>query len=355
MARRANPTVIGAFVVIALVLAVAGTLMFGSGRLFAARERYVLYFRESLTGLTIGAPVTLHGVQIGSVSSISVQVSPKGPSYLAPVVIEVSRSTFRPARMAQGAKGKRRLTQQQAMSVLIKNGLRGQLETRSYITGLLEVSLDFYPGTPVTLIGTKGGYPEIPTIPTRLEKLSRTLENLPIQQLVDNLLNATQKADELLSSPHLTDTLALIDQNMKNLSAVTANLDTRTARVTDDVRAALSDIRGLTAELQRQVGKVSDSAQATLQRGRQVLQHADSRIDPLAMELHSAVSSARTAMDAAAKALGQAGQAAAGLPAVEQELSDAIGEVASAARAVREFADYLERHPESLLHGKGGD
>jgi paraquat-inducible protein B len=37
------------------------------------------------------------------------------------------------------------------------------------------------------------------------------------------------------------------------------------------------------------------------------------------------------------------------------ELRNALREVARAARSVRVFADYLERHPEALLRGKSGE
>ncbi len=359
MARRPNRTVIGAFVVIALVLGVAGVLLFGSGRLFAGRQRYVLYFRESLSGLGVGAPVTLHGVKIGSVSDISVEVNPEGPTYLAPVVIEVNRDTFRPPNAA----GKKAPTRQKALDALIEKGLRAQLQTRSYITGLIQVSLDFYPGTPVTLVHTKTDYPQIPTIPTQLARLSRTLENLPVQQLADNLVHLTHKADELLSSPQLADALAQFDQSMKNLNALSTELSGQSGQTIEELRATLHDIRGLTADVGQQVGQLSASARATLEQADQktlpqlnaLLKRADSRVAPLADELDTTIASARSALDAATKTLQSTGRAADGLQTVEQELRDAIGEVASAARAVRELADYLERHPESLLHGKGGN
>jgi len=39
----------------------------------------------------------------------------------------------------------------------------------------------------------------------------------------------------------------------------------------------------------------------------------------------------------------------------QQELRDALQEITRAARSVRTLADYLERHPESLVWGKTGD
>ena len=43
MGRKANPVIIGAFVVGAVVLAVAGIIIFGSGRLFADTTPFVMW------------------------------------------------------------------------------------------------------------------------------------------------------------------------------------------------------------------------------------------------------------------------------------------------------------------------
>jgi paraquat-inducible protein B len=39
--------------------------------------------------------------------------------------------------------------------------------------------------------------------------------------------------------------------------------------------------------------------------------------------------------------------------ALKQEAKQALEEIAAAARAIRALADYIERHPEALLRGKG--
>ena len=52
------------------------------------------------------------------------------------------------------------------MPDMIKRGLRAQLEMQSIVTGLLLVSLDFYPDKPAVLVGADKETTEIPTIPT---------------------------------------------------------------------------------------------------------------------------------------------------------------------------------------------
>ena len=70
MTSPVNKSLIGAFVVGALALAVVGILALGSGSLFRESNRYVLYFSGSVKGLGLGAPVQLKGVTIGKVTAI---------------------------------------------------------------------------------------------------------------------------------------------------------------------------------------------------------------------------------------------------------------------------------------------
>ena len=57
MGKKANPAVIGAFVVGAIALAVAGLLVFGSGRMFKHMLHFICFFPGQVNGLNVGAPV----------------------------------------------------------------------------------------------------------------------------------------------------------------------------------------------------------------------------------------------------------------------------------------------------------
>src|SRR5881392_4236209 len=85
MARRANPTLIGAFVVGGLTLAVVGLVVFGGGRFFRLTKPAVAYFEGSVKGVAIGAPVTFQGAKIGSITDVRVVLRTKGLERLAPL------------------------------------------------------------------------------------------------------------------------------------------------------------------------------------------------------------------------------------------------------------------------------
>jgi paraquat-inducible protein B len=89
MRKRANPAVIGGFVVGAVALTVIGVLLLGVGRFLTEQRTYVLYFEDSVEGLSVGAPVTQQGVRIGSVSDIQVQYLAREGEFRIPVFIDI--------------------------------------------------------------------------------------------------------------------------------------------------------------------------------------------------------------------------------------------------------------------------
>ena len=76
--NHANTKLIGAFIVGAVALVIIVFLVFGSGKLFTKTYEYVVYFRGSVNGLDLGAPVKLRGVTVGSVSQIIPLYYPNG-------------------------------------------------------------------------------------------------------------------------------------------------------------------------------------------------------------------------------------------------------------------------------------
>ena len=105
MKKRFSPTMIGAFVVGAVVLVVIAVIVFGSGRLFRQTRDFILYFDNSVNGLRIGAPVKIKGVEIGSVKGAATRE--KGGVGDRPAAVPVTGRGARPA-MAQSGKNEKR-------------------------------------------------------------------------------------------------------------------------------------------------------------------------------------------------------------------------------------------------------
>ena len=97
MNKKTSPTLIGAFIVGAVVLLVIAVIAFGSGRLFKQSKEFVLYFDNSVNGLRVGAPVKFKGVEIGSVKDIRLQLGKDTQINKIPVIIKSSRKTGSPA------------------------------------------------------------------------------------------------------------------------------------------------------------------------------------------------------------------------------------------------------------------
>jgi len=56
---KRNALLIGAFVIAALVMIVAGILWLSGANLFKQQQTAMIYYRGNVSGLYVGAPVTL--------------------------------------------------------------------------------------------------------------------------------------------------------------------------------------------------------------------------------------------------------------------------------------------------------
>src|SRR5262245_32214414 len=136
MGKKANPTVIGLFVVGALALAVAGVVVFGSGEFFKHTEEFVMFFPGSMNGLSPGAPVKFKGVDIGRVTNIKLVLhreadeAPNEQTLTIPVYVQTDPSKI----VVDGQRLE--MTDPKNLKALIKRGMRAQLQSQSLVTGL---------------------------------------------------------------------------------------------------------------------------------------------------------------------------------------------------------------------------
>ena len=254
---------------------------------------YVVYFNESVRGLSKGAPVEVRGLKLGEVSDIGFEFDADTQAYRVPVTLAIE-----PERLLAYGDIPDVLsnTQEQFDEIwehLIANGLRAQLKTGSLLTGQLFVDLVTMPGSPEVYAGGDSPLFEMPAAPTTglarieesLTEVLARIRDLPLERLINNAADAAESIDSLASNPQLTD--AIYNSNQ-----------------------TLEDFDQLAKDASFQLERLGTSIQQTL--------------------------SPTSTMGLGAG------------------LANAIGEFARTARSIRILATYLERHPEALIQGKPG-
>jgi paraquat-inducible protein B len=258
---------------------------------------YVLYFNESLRGLSVGAPVTVLGLQGGEVTDVGIDINPATMNIRGRVeiVFYPERIVSRLSRkeVAVGETLERSLQQRHAFvqRLVEQRGIRAQLRSGNLLTGQLYVAFDSFPNAPKAKVDWNRDPTELPVVPStvsdieaKLTNIVAKLEKLPLDAIGDDLRKA----------------LVSLDQTLKDAGKAVNRID---VDVTPGLKTTLDDLRGTIGIVDR------------------VLKNTDATL---------------VGKDAPA----------------QQDLRDALQEITRAARSLRVLADYLERHPESLIRGK---
>lgn len=315
MNKRANPAVIGGFVVGAVALAILGVAAFGSGHYFRQAHTYVLYFDSDVSGLKVGAAVKFKGVEIGSVKRVLLNVSAMqraADEFRIPVLIELDEDLLR----ERGARAE--LDDPQTLKLMIETyGLRGQLAMESFVTGLLYVKLDLLPRTPVRFVKEEGvPYDEIPTVPTPFEEVQ-------------------MKASQFLAKLNEIDFAGIA----RSLSGTLDGVDTLAS--SPKLRAAIEDLDG-----------TLDSFRAAAVDLQRVANGVDHNFDSLSTSLAQTANAATASLQEARVRLETIGSALEADAPIIVQVRRSLEEFSNAARSVRSLAEYLERNPGALIRGK---
>jgi paraquat-inducible protein B len=262
-------------------------------RTYTEKLHYILHFQGSIRGLTVGAPVEFRGIKIGQVVDIKAEFDQKTLTPRITVLVETEPQRWK-------SLGESNVDHKTEIETLVAKGLRAQLKTGSLITGQLFVDIDIHPDAPKAQVKYEQKFPELPTIPAplqiiaaRVNQILSKLERVPIEKI----------------GKDLGDTL----ENVKHLS---------------ESKELLEAVQALNA---------------TLQETRQLVQNLDSKVTPA---ITSTLDQAQKTLVSVEGTLGQDSP-------LQHEMRQAMKELGEAARAVRILTDYLERHPEALIYGKG--
>jgi len=260
---------------------------------------YVLYFNESLRGLSVGAPVTLLGLTAGEVTDVGLEIDPVTANIRGRVELVsfperlVARLSQKQAAVGASIEHSEQTRRALFQKLVEQRALRAQLRSGNLLTGQLYVAFDFFPNAPPAKIDWSRTPPELPVVASTLPDLEAKLTGI---------LAKLDKLPYEAIGKDLTKTLATLDQMLKDADKVVNHLD----GVMPEVKSTLEALHGTVGAAEG----VLKSTNATL-----------------------------------------VGKDAPG----QQELRDALQEVTRAARSLRTLTDYLERHPEALIRGKTGE
>jgi len=348
LSEQTSKTVIGAFVVGALALAVIGVLIFGSGKFMQKTDKYVLFFEGSVKGLNVGSAVSFRGVKIGSVTGIALRADPKTVSAQIPVVIEVEPDRIEV--LGRPVKGDPKTNLQK----LIDIGMRAQLASESLVTGQLMIELDFHLGTTVRLVGKDTKYPEIPTIPSTFEKITKKISQLPIEDLFAKLIAAIDAIKEVVESPDIKQTIRTLKLAMDDVRKLINDLDAQVEPLAASAKEAIEDYGRLAKNADKQIEPLVSDVRTAVRDYDKLARDIDRHVDPLLSNVNEGVKVATSALKRAESTIKDIQDLVSKDSVMTNELKTTLRELSAASRSIRVWADYLERHPEALIRGKGG-
>lgn len=354
MSKPVNRTMIGLFVVGAIALIVVAVGVLGSGEFFQERFKYVMVFDGSVKGLNVGAPVVLRGVKIGAVSDIQMHFdyATKAITVLVYAEFEKGRvmtvNVYDEVAMTLG-----RETHYTVMRELIHRGLRAQLEMQSIVTGQLQIAMDFYPDKAAVYKGIDKAVQEIPTIPTPLQELTRKLEHLPFEEIFKKADQTLDAIGNLAQSPELKESVVNLNTALKDVQMLIRNVNDQVKPLSAAVSETVRDTQKVIRNADTQVSSLGPNIHAAVGDARKLIKNVDRSVDEVRVGVVDIVETAAVAIEEVERVLEEIRASARSDSFLMYRVTESLGEVEKAARSLRILTDYLERHPEALLRGKG--
>lgn len=175
---------------------------------FRHGAHYVVSFKQSIKGLSPGAPVEYRGLHIGTVKKImlkegmlkNLSEAHTASGEAIPILIYLE-----PGRLELPDRAESVTTLQKNIELGITNGLRASLETGNLLSGAKIISIDFFEDVEAQTTGSFLEYTTIPAIETGLgqleQKLNAILEkinNLPLEETLGGANSAIATLNETL-------------------------------------------------------------------------------------------------------------------------------------------------------------
>jgi paraquat-inducible protein B len=282
-------------------------------RLFASRAQAevgfygpglecVSYYRSPVNGLDVGSGVNLFGKRVGTVTSVDIARTPGGElGVRVAYVLEPGRAESETERGALTIDG---------LGALVHERMRVVLQTSSLLLEKKELALEYSQGAPPLSLEKEGESLVLPAeardfkhVVSTLSDIASKIDALPFEAIGEHANRALASIDHAVGGPELAHALKSADEAL------------------------------------RQVGQVAEEAKANLGPALERLPAISAKLEQAADEVQSTFGPAGYGSDSSA----------------QRELARTLDEVGGAARSVRLFADFLNRHPEALISGRRVD
>ncbi len=232
MSAKTNNFKIGIFVIIAVLLLIAGVLAFGAKSYFEKKTMFETAIPSEVYGLSVGSRVELRGVPVGTVAAISFawNLYPKAKANMIVVEFEIDQAIL-PHREGEST---RALAEQAAAS-----GLRAIVKSQG-VTGTSLLALE-------VLDPKENPAPEIDYKPRHLYIPSAAGQ---FTRMLDAIERSLRKVEGINISG-VNDGISNILTSISTLSSKLNELDVK--QISDNVNSVLVELRGTLADVQKNI------------------------------------------------------------------------------------------------------
>jgi len=199
----------------------------------------LMHFDQSTRGLKVGAPIDFHGVHIGVINSVELEINPADRRFYTRV-----KATLYPAMLGAAYEEiKARNPDPSSLGKLIKvavdQGMRAQLREASLLTGGLYIQLIHREGN-VANVKNDGQLPiHIPTVPAQtlddlqkqISQIVEQIDKIPFEQIGKELasslkeLTAVGKSLNQTLTPELSQTLQKLQGTLDEVNGLLKSSD----------------------------------------------------------------------------------------------------------------------------------
>jgi len=219
MDSHVNYTAVGAFVIGLFALAIFAVIWLSAGLSINEFSTYKVYMKESVTGLSIDAPVEYNGVNVGTVSSI-----------------KIDRQNLHQVELLLKIKSDTPITQ----------GTRAKLNVK-VITGIAYLLLEDK-GTDMRSLEIQSNelYPVIPTTPSLLLQL-----DVAITELNTNFRQLSASVKSLLSEENLRYLRGLLQSTQSAMETINAQTIPAFNQTVTSLGSLSHDLSEISAEIKQ--------------------------------------------------------------------------------------------------------